>query len=234
MPSLTNYTCDRPTSPALIARWRGAACLFFRHATSLNPAHHSSSVGGVSAPTVSCIAVISGSGLRVAASSEIEVGSEPGQEERATEAGTPPPALTGSGVWTAVARELTWRSCRPAPRRRSSKIRSSPPFAAQDAHEAPDRVLLPARGFHDFGERGALGSLHHRDDLGLLVAALALVGRLLGRSGLLASLGFLGGFRACGGLLRLRSRVRSVVRCPPAAESRSRSAPLPSCGPRTS
>ena len=31
-----------------------------------------------------------------------------------------------------------------------------------------DRLLLPARRFHDFGEGGALRSLHHGDDLGFL------------------------------------------------------------------
>lgn len=30
-------------------------------------------------------------------------------------------------------------------------------LAAQDADETPDRVLLPSGGFHDLGERRALG-----------------------------------------------------------------------------
>jgi hypothetical protein len=45
-------------------------------------------------------------------------------------------------------------------------------LAPEDAHEPPDRVLLPAGGLDDLGQRHTLGSLHHRDYFGLLVGAL--------------------------------------------------------------
>jgi hypothetical protein len=49
-----------------------------------------------------------------------------------------------------------------------------PSLAAKDTDEASHGVRLPARGFHDLGERGALRALHHGDYLRLLVGALAL------------------------------------------------------------
>src|SRR5260370_25200802 len=52
-------------------------------------------------------------------------------------------------------------------------------LAAQQAHKATDGMLLPPRRFHDLRQRRTLGALHHRDDLGLLVSAFALVAGLL-------------------------------------------------------
>ena len=83
-------------------------------------------------------------------------------------------------------------------------------LAAQDADEAPHGVRLPARGFHDLGQRHAFGAFYHGDDVGLLVAAIGLwFSRwLLGPPRLLRGLGLLGrralalGFRRIGaGLL---------------------------------
>ena len=50
-------------------------------------------------------------------------------------------------------------------------------LAAQDAYEPTYCVLLPARRFHNLGQRCAFRPLHHGDDLGFLVA---LLGRFLG------------------------------------------------------
>src|SRR6266567_6168940 len=52
-------------------------------------------------------------------------------------------------------------------------------LAAEQAHKATDCVLLPARRLPDLGQRRTLGALHHRDDLGLLVAAFVVVAALL-------------------------------------------------------
>src|SRR5579872_4767190 len=73
-------------------------------------------------------------------------------------------------------------------------------FAREQAHEAADGVRLPSRRFHNLGERSALRSLHERDDLGLLVAALGGgtcgLARGLRLSAAFGLLGALGGFRA--------------------------------------
>src|SRR5438552_16749693 len=45
-----------------------------------------------------------------------------------------------------------------------------PALAAEDADEAPDRVLLPTGEFLNLGQARALGPLHQGDYLGLLVA----------------------------------------------------------------
>jgi hypothetical protein len=42
-------------------------------------------------------------------------------------------------------------------------------LAAEDAHEAADSVLLPARGFHDLGQGRTFRTLHQGDHFGLLV-----------------------------------------------------------------
>jgi hypothetical protein len=44
-------------------------------------------------------------------------------------------------------------------------------LAAEDAHETPDRVLLPSGGFHDLVQRRTLRAFHHRGYFGLLVGA---------------------------------------------------------------
>src|ERR1035438_9468217 len=46
-------------------------------------------------------------------------------------------------------------------------------LVGQDAHEAANGMLLPARGRHDLGERDALGALHHRNHGRLLAPAVA-------------------------------------------------------------
>src|ERR1700674_5978329 len=61
-------------------------------------------------------------------------------------------------------------------------------LAAQDAHEASDRVLLPAGRFQNLGQRRALGALHQRDDLGLLVAPLRSLAPCLAAAVVLAGL----------------------------------------------
>src|SRR5579872_619786 len=73
-------------------------------------------------------------------------------------------------------------------------------FARKQADEAADGVRLPSRRFHNLGERSALGSLHERDDLGLLVAALGGGACGLSRGPRLSAafglVGALGGFRS--------------------------------------
>ena len=74
-----------------------------------------------------------------------------------------------------------------------------PSLAAQDADEAANRVRLPARSFHDFGQCRTFGALHHGDHLGLLVGALRLwLARwLLGAPYVLRGFGFLALQRSC-------------------------------------
>jgi hypothetical protein len=74
----------------------------------------------------------------------------------------------------------------------------SPSFAAQDAHEAADCVRLPARGFHDLGQCGALRALDHGDHFRLLVGAIRLrrAAWLLGPAAFFADLAFLAALRA--------------------------------------
>src|ERR1700730_12933756 len=73
-------------------------------------------------------------------------------------------------------------------------------LAAQDAHEASDRVLLPAGRFQNLGQRRALGALHQRDDRGLLVAPLRSLAALLGCCARLGRLRLLGLFARLGWL----------------------------------
>src|SRR5258706_4281041 len=54
-------------------------------------------------------------------------------------------------------------------------------LAAEDGYERADGMFFPSRDFRDFHQRDSLRPLHHRDDLGLLVAAFALVAGLLAR-----------------------------------------------------
>src|SRR5215471_18328733 len=66
-----------------------------------------------------------------------------------------------------------------------------------DADEAPEGVRLPASDFHNLGKGGAVRSLHHGDDHGLLVGAMRFRladRRLIGPARLLRGLGFLGEF----------------------------------------
>src|ERR1700733_3181748 len=68
-------------------------------------------------------------------------------------------------------------------------------LAGEDADEATDGVLLPARSCYDLSQRRTLGALHHRDHVGLLVGTLGVgfAGRLLRLARFLRGLGFLGG-----------------------------------------
>jgi hypothetical protein len=69
-------------------------------------------------------------------------------------------------------------------------------FAAQNADEAPNVVRLPLRDPHDLGKRGALGTFHQRDNIGLLVGALfRFASAVLGAFRFLCELAFLAGVR---------------------------------------
>jgi hypothetical protein len=64
-------------------------------------------------------------------------------------------------------------------------------LAAENAYEPAHGVLLPARRFHDLGQRSTVRASHHRNDLGLLIAVICnfisvrRAGRLLGSLDLL-------------------------------------------------
>src|ERR1700722_1341507 len=113
-----------------------------------------------------------------------------------TQAGTPPPAGTGSGGGME-------RQCSVLPGdlvgafavRALGRFDLFASLAAEDADEASHGVLLPARGFQDLGQRCALSAFHHGDHLGLLVGAVRFRfgGRLLGPAYLLRGLGLLSG-----------------------------------------
>src|SRR5260370_42474638 len=84
-------------------------------------------------------------------------------------------------------------------------------------------MLLPRRRLRDLGQRRTLGAFHHRDDLGLLVAAFPLVAgllacRLLRGLGLLCRLAALGRFHWFWllGLACHRSLRDRLDRCPDA------------------
>src|ERR1700730_17323841 len=126
-------------------------------------------------------------------------------------AGTPPPEGPETACFGGTGRRLLGDFVGALPSVVLRGFNCVSTLAAQDAHEASDRVLLPAGRFHNLGQRHALGALHQRDDLGLLVAPLRSLAALLGccarlcRLGLLASLRWLGLF---GRLRWLASRLR--------------------------
>src|ERR1700681_267730 len=76
-------------------------------------------------------------------------------------------------------------------------------LAAENADEPTNRVLLPSGSSHNLGQRGTFSALHHRDDLGLLIAAIGSCtsGRLAG--GLLGGLDLLGRLPGCARSIRL-------------------------------
>src|ERR1700682_2585040 len=82
-----------------------------------------------------------------------------------------------------------------------------PTLASQNAHEPPHGVLLPSSHLHNLGERHALRPLHHGDDLGLLVAALRSLARLLWCCGFLPRLGLLGRFALLSRFRALSNRL---------------------------
>jgi hypothetical protein len=87
------------------------------------------------------------------------------------------------------------------------KIRFLSALAAKDADEAQDGVRLPASGFHDLAQRCALGALHHRDDLSLLIGEVRsrLLVAFLARATFFAALRFLAGLRPSLGCAALGS-----------------------------
>jgi hypothetical protein len=67
-------------------------------------------------------------------------------------------------------------------------------IAAEDAHEASHSMRLPARSLRDFGQRGALRTLHHGDHFGLSLARsdFGLAAGFLARPAFFAGFAFLG------------------------------------------
>jgi hypothetical protein len=88
-----------------------------------------------------------------------------------------------------------------------------PSLAAQDADEAAHCVRLPASGFHDFAQRTAFGSLHHRDHFGFLVGATPFrLAGCLGPGWLLRGLGLLGRLAVAVRRKRFSCRCAVVLR----------------------
>src|SRR5258708_1559379 len=89
-------------------------------------------------------------------------------------------------------RGLLCDAVRPLARSALGRLNRLAAFAAEDGYEGPDRMFFPTSRCDDLRKGHALRPLHHRDDLGLLVAALALLAALLGWRGLLRGLPLLG------------------------------------------
>src|SRR5690349_15317115 len=83
------------------------------------------------------------------------------------------PMRTRGGGWKGFAGNLLRDLVPPFAGRVLRRFNRLSTLAAEDADEAANRVRLPAGRCHDLRQRSALGPFHHRDDLGLLVSAVA-------------------------------------------------------------
>jgi hypothetical protein len=95
-------------------------------------------------------------------------------------------------VWGATWRFDTW-----APQRRSSGFDFSRRLAAEDADEAADGVLLPARRLDDLRQCRPFGALHEGDHLGLLARSVRsrFAAASLARGAFFPAFGFFAGLR---------------------------------------